>query len=453
MVTPQLECKPQTEVVSPDAVAGRSVRGAAMAVVVHRALSSGDSTAGDLGLPSEAVDAFLQAWEFLRQRTPEIQGEVWQDPRCYLWSRTAFELLAQLRRKENKLSEREALQNQLRDALRTFSELAVSAALRSETSFSCLPISREAGLWSPLGSDRIFDLNTSGEILGVEQGVLRHSAEHLSEERKIPRVLCGSHSFQLHPGIAADLAPLGIYFGAAPEEQRFLLDYQSEVAEHLAEALAVVERSAPEQYARVCESIGYILLKPADHGGFANLSHSDLPGFMYISNQACVYDLADTIVHEYRHHELFAIEEEDRVFNDNGIDPYNEAKFYSPLRDDPRPMHGLFHAYFVMLPVLRLWKNLSERDAGHESDPRKRAYYYALQLKILASQILSVGKTTFGMSLFSSCEEERAVLERELSFSDTVLLQACAKEIIEHIEGHAPGDLREVLRAELNGIL
>jgi HEXXH motif-containing protein len=55
--------------------------------------------------------------------------------------------------------------------------------------------------------------------------------------------------------------------------------------------------------------------------------------------------LAEAIVHEYFHNELFLHQESAELFDTR------DELYYSPWRDDARPLNGLFHGAFVFTAV------------------------------------------------------------------------------------------------------
>lgn len=71
--------------------------------------------------------------------------------------------------------------------------------------------------------------------------------------------------------------------------------------------------------------------------------------------------LAESIVHEFRHNLLHQLERAYPIFEPGSP---NEARFYSPWRDDPRPLSGILHALFVFLDVCAIHAGVLERRMG-----------------------------------------------------------------------------------------
>ena len=82
------------------------------------------------------------------------------------------------------------------------------------------------------------------------------------------------------------------------------------------------------------------------------------------------------IVHEVSHLRLHAMFFQEKfVLNSN-----DECKFKAPIRDDLRPMFGVFHATFVLARMIRTFKKLSFQ--GYASRFRDRLQLCQLQFEI-----------------------------------------------------------------------
>jgi HEXXH motif-containing protein len=154
------------------------------------------------------------------------------------------------------------------------------------------------------------------------------------------------HAFHL-PGIedAASIIAAGIA-------------YQEANRAHVAAALALVERFHPESFAEMREYLHVIALKPLAAGGFTNLTHSDLPGAFVAGLIHNPYELADTFIHEMYHGRLFALEDVGPFFDQAACDALGDERYYSPWRDDLRPLRGILHAVYVYVPVCVYWQRL-----------------------------------------------------------------------------------------------
>jgi HEXXH motif-containing protein len=98
-----------------------------------------------------------------------------------------------------------------------------------------------------------------------------------------------------------------------------------------------------------------LVLKPLDVGDYSNLTHSDLPGAAICSVAGDAWEMADTLIHELHHNRLFFIEEKIGPLFRDPTAALEAEGFYSPWRDDLRPLHGLLHGLYVYLPVSWFW--------------------------------------------------------------------------------------------------
>ena len=154
------------------------------------------------------------------------------------------------------------------------------------------------------------------------------------------------HAFHL-PGIDDVEAVLAVDLG-----------YQAAHRQDVEDALAAVERFHPESFAEMRESLHVVALKPLLAGGFTNLTHSDLPGAFIAGVVANRWELADTFIHEMAHSRLFALEDCGTFFDEAACDPVADERYYSPWRDDPRPLRGVLHGVYVYVPVCVFWQRL-----------------------------------------------------------------------------------------------
>jgi len=117
--------------------------------------------------------------------------------------------------------------------------------------------------------------------------------------------------------------------------------------ERYEQARALLERSAPELVAEIDALVHEVIPVAVASGsvdGFHGGSHFQLWGALFFNADAhrTPLALAEAIAHESAHSLLFGFcTEEPLVFNDE-----NEL-YPSPLRADPRPMDGIYHATYV----------------------------------------------------------------------------------------------------------
>jgi len=101
-----------------------------------------------------------------------------------------------------------------------------------------------------------------------------------------------------------------------------------------------------------------------------------------ITDQALL--ISEMIIHELSHQRLFRLQDEDPL-----IDPsyhnsgWEKCELYSPWRDDPRPVNGVFHGFIVFSEVAKFWfelLNSSDIDEHEKNIAQRRMAMLALQL-------------------------------------------------------------------------
>lgn len=124
---------------------------------------------------------------------------------------------------------------------------------------------------------------------------------------------------------------------------------------HLAlvqDALAAIARYAPESF-EVFRAIRWIGLQPRSAGD--DWSDPELPGAFLAGVVPNPLELGDHFIHELQHNRLSAIEERGPLFDPAHGDAQSDARFFSPWRDKPRALYGIFHGIYVFVAVTRYW--------------------------------------------------------------------------------------------------
>jgi uncharacterized protein len=128
----------------------------------------------------------------------------------------------------------------------------------------------------------------------------------------------------------------------------------------LHEALGILHTWRPavaQELRRICRAVQFIRDPVADPDKIVSFSDNVVPGALYVSvmqraKLIDAYDLADSLLHEYRHQKLYLLERLSPVVESTN------RKVVSPWRQDLRPPSGLFHAIFVFVELRRFWKHV-----------------------------------------------------------------------------------------------
>lgn len=118
-------------------------------------------------------------------------------------------------------------------------------------------------------------------------------------------------------------------------------------------ALKVIRKHSPTSWDRFSAFTDLII--PIKQKEFVSYSHQELPGVSMINLfDRDFVDLMDDLLHENGHHHL-------NYYLNTGklIDEPLEMIYYSPWRRTPRPLRGIYHAYFTFFWAFRLFADLA----------------------------------------------------------------------------------------------
>jgi HEXXH motif-containing protein len=162
---------------------------------------------------------------------------------------------------------------------------------------------------------------------------------------------------------------------AHPDKQGSALDLGGQPTARwrasLREALAIVGR-LPALRAEI--DVGLQLVVPVgyDESQHLSASYQEAIGAVYLSLHPNPMTMAEALIHEFSHNKLHALLEQGPLL-ENAWEPL----YPSPLRPDPRPLHGVLLAVHAFLPVARLYEQLL---AGGDAEGLRGRY-----LQIVAS--------------------------------------------------------------------
>ena len=123
----------------------------------------------------------------------------------------------------------------------------------------------------------------------------------------------------------------------------------------LGEAFALIERHLPDLRAEMDLYLHQIVPVGWDAEKHLSASYQEAIGTIYMSLHPSLMTLAEALIHELSHNKLNALFEVDEVL-ENAWSPL----YASPVRPDPRPLHGVLLAVHAFLPVARLYEKMIE---------------------------------------------------------------------------------------------
>lgn len=127
----------------------------------------------------------------------------------------------------------------------------------------------------------------------------------------------------------------------------------------LQEALALIEAFLPELRREMEMMLRLVVPVGYDEERHLSASFQEALGVVYLSLHPDPMTMAEALVHEFSHNKLNALFELNPLL-ENAFSPL----YPSPVRPDPRPLHGILLAVHAFLPIEELYRRL--RDARHE---------------------------------------------------------------------------------------
>ncbi|APR83851.1 Transcriptional regulator [Minicystis rosea] len=224
--------------------------------------------------------------------------------------------------------------------------------------------------------------------------------------------------------IAGDIAlaevdnnPLSM-FEAHPDKEGNAIDLGGRPAtawtDALGTALARIERHLPDIYGEMQLFVAQVVPVGWHDEKHLSASYQEMIGTIYMTLHPSQMTLSEALIHEFSHNKINALFEVDEVL-ENAWSPL----YTSPVRPDPRPLHGVLLAVHAFLPVARLYEQMIANDdpeAGNEAFRRR----YAAIRKINregAELVLDKGRpTAVGAPLF---DEIRRWHEHYAALGDT----------------------------------
>ncbi|MEZ4298934.1 MAG: HEXXH motif-containing putative peptide modification protein [Polyangiaceae bacterium] len=126
----------------------------------------------------------------------------------------------------------------------------------------------------------------------------------------------------------------------------------------LREAMGLVRGCLPELAAEIELFVHQIVPVGFDAQRHLSASYQEAIGTIYMTLHPSVMTMTEALIHEFSHNKINALFELDEVL-ENAWSPL----YASPVRPDPRPLHGVLLAVHAFLPVARLYERMIE--VGH----------------------------------------------------------------------------------------
>src|SRR6185503_4671918 len=103
-------------------------------------------------------------------------------------------------------------------------------------------------------------------------------------------------------------------------------------------------------------------------------SYQEAIGTIYMTLHPSLMTMAEAVIHEFSHNKINALFELDDVLENAWAPLYT-----SPVRPDPRPLHGVLLAVHAFLPVARLYERMIEQGDPLAESSAFRGRYAAIR--------------------------------------------------------------------------
>jgi HEXXH motif-containing protein len=141
-----------------------------------------------------------------------------------------------------------------------------------------------------------------------------------------------------------------------------------------------------------CKKLSPAVL-PLHSGGisYGSASAQDMLGLIFLPGIQEVLDLAECYLHESLHQKLFRMDTCRPLFSDPNA--YVKDEFYSPWRNDARPLNGILHGCYVFTGVSLFWSHLA-KSSDYSTANSAFQYFYRLEQVKRGIEVLSNHKET-----------------------------------------------------------
>jgi HEXXH motif-containing protein len=141
-------------------------------------------------------------------------------------------------------------------------------------------------------------------------------------------------------------------------------------------ALGLIDRYLPAMAADIDAVLQQIVPTGFDAEKHLSCSYQEDVGTIYVSLHPSPLTMAEAIIHEVSHNKINALLDLDPIIQNGRNELYS-----SPIRPDPRPLHGVLLAVHAFMPVARLYELMTAGGPPpgvSEPLPRLQARYAAV---------------------------------------------------------------------------
>ncbi len=342
---------------------------------------------------------FIKAFSMLQACEPSVQREVIGYPSAAFWIHVASALLE---RRTHVLFPQMQIQTHLED----FGRYALAAALKGGSLQYATFVWTDASARIALPATGTF-LQCPAQMalqrveVCVAPGniVVRHGDAELSTSQ--PQVL------RLSMGIEVNASDEDLRLAHRTSFQYAQLDAQtrSQWEDSLEKAWGLIGIASPALAQEI--PLGVRVFVPVVSSSVQlHLSGTfhEAPGLVAFSWSPDLFTMAEAVVHEYHHQKLNALMSIDPLI----VGHAGVAVYYSPWRDDPRPLTGILHATYTFMAIYDFCQQVLDVDDAGVNPERIRERMYEVSGKIgigLASLHEHAQLTPLGSALIGALHQ------------------------------------------------
>lgn len=187
------------------------------------------------------------------------------------------------------------------------------------------------------------------------------------------------------------------------EQEEEVLLKQIQVIEKALDYIGLVDPSITQYFKEVPN---YFVPLIGPDGTLPSSSNSSVDTMFWYSATNQPLLMAEMIIHEFSHQRVFRLQDKDPL-----IDPevhgsgWDICEIYSPWRDDPRPVNGVFHGFVVFTEAAKFWMALINQGGLHPEEldiSKRRMTMLALQLDHAQKSLATCTYTELGKTVFDA---------------------------------------------------
>jgi len=178
---------------------------------------------------------------------------------------------------------------------------------------------------------------------------------------------------------------------------------QIQVIEKALDYIGLVDHSISHYFKEVPN---YFVPLMGPEGTLPSSSNSSVDTMFWYSATHQPLLMAEMIIHELSHQRLFRLQDTDPLLNPEVHGSgWDLCEIYSPWRDDPRPVNGVFHGFVVFTEAAKFWMSLINQGGLEKEDldiSKRRMTMLALQLDHAQKSLATCTYTALGKSVFDA---------------------------------------------------